>query len=418
MGGVIARMCLGVWLACMTVAAAQLPPEILVDRYLLRADRLMEAKDPKGALEMMGKIVALQEEHGLTLPDEFHFNQAKVALSEGSIQEAIDAANTYLLTAGREGKFYREALELLEDVEQLQTWFDAEQTCAGKSKGAACWMELTGHPGCYVWNDYFLNDEDESVTWTGGCPGGRAQGEGTLKWVRDGGKKTLEATGNLKEGKKHRKWTDRYDNGSVWEGPYVEGKRHGQWVGRFANGTVREGPYMEGKRNGGWVERWANGQVHEGPYVEGKRHGQWVLRLADGEVQEGSFVEGKKQGRWVWLGPTGAVWAGPFVDGKRHGEWVERDADGKSRKGPYVEGEKHGHWAMHQADGSVYEEGPYVDGKRRGHWIRRHANGTVYREGPYVDGEKHGQWVTHYTDESVYEATFVEGERQGEWVKR
>ena len=51
---VIGRVCVAVWLGCIT--AGQLPPEIL-DRYLLRADRLMEAKDPKGALEV---IVALQ----------------------------------------------------------------------------------------------------------------------------------------------------------------------------------------------------------------------------------------------------------------------------------------------------------------------------------------------------------------------
>ena len=64
---VIGRIVLAVWLGCVT-AAAQLPPEIQVDRYLLRADRLMEAKDPQGALELMGKIVALQKEHGLTFP--------------------------------------------------------------------------------------------------------------------------------------------------------------------------------------------------------------------------------------------------------------------------------------------------------------------------------------------------------------
>ena len=75
MRGVIARICLGVWLSCITGVAAQLPPEIMVDRYLLRADRLMEAKDPTAALEVMGKIIALQKEHGLTLPDEFHFKK-------------------------------------------------------------------------------------------------------------------------------------------------------------------------------------------------------------------------------------------------------------------------------------------------------------------------------------------------------
>ena len=180
--GVIGSVFLGVWLGCIAATAGQLPPEIQVDRYLLRADRLMEAKDPKGALEVMGKIVALQKEHGLTLPEEFHFKHAKVAFSAGEVQEAVDAVHTYLLDAGREGKFYREALELLEEAEQreqLQSWIGTDKTCAGQPKGTSCWMELTGQPGCYVWNGSL--SPDDTVTWTGTCSGGRAQGGGNAQ---------------------------------------------------------------------------------------------------------------------------------------------------------------------------------------------------------------------------------------------
>ena len=48
-------------LSFLAAAAAQLPPEILVERYLLRAGRLMESKDPKGALEVMSKIVSTEK---------------------------------------------------------------------------------------------------------------------------------------------------------------------------------------------------------------------------------------------------------------------------------------------------------------------------------------------------------------------
>ena len=307
--GMIGSALIGIWLGCVTAAAVQLPPEIEVDRYLLRADRLMEADDAKGALEVMGKIVELQKEHGLTLPNEFHFKHAKVAMSAGSVPEALDAVNTYLLAAGRESKFYREALELLEDAEERQDWIQTRQTCAGQPKGTSCWMEVTGHPDCFVWNPNL--QPDETVTWTSGCAGRQAQGEGTLKWVWDGGKETSESTGNLKEGKMHGQWVERWKNGGGAEGPYVEGKRHGQWVVRLADGGVQEGPYVEGKRHGQWVVRLASGSVHEGPYVKGKMHGQWVVRGADGTVHEGSYVEGKM-----------------------HGQWVERDADGTVQESP------------------------------------------------------------------------------------
>ena len=115
--GMIGRGLLGIWLGWVTAAAAQLPPEILADRYLVQAERLMKEKDFKGAVEAMEKIVELQKEHGLTLPAEFHFKYAQIAQSAGLLEVAIDAVKRYLVEAGREGKWYREALELLDRAE-------------------------------------------------------------------------------------------------------------------------------------------------------------------------------------------------------------------------------------------------------------------------------------------------------------
>ena len=263
-----------VLLSCFAVAAAQSSPENLVEQHLLRADRLMESGDPKGALELMKKIMLLQMAFGVTLPDEFPLDHARIALSAGSTGEAIDAANGYLVQAGREGRFYREALELLQEagrMEQLQTWFGAENMCVGQPKGASCWMEVTGEPDCHVWNHNL--QPDEIVTWTGTCAEGKAYGEGTTRWVYDGGKKTLVATGTLKDG-----------------------RVHGPWVLRWPDGKVEEGSYADWKRQGRWVIRNANGDVEEGSYVNGKKHGQWVIRKANGEVEHLTFENDKRLG--------------------------------------------------------------------------------------------------------------------------
>ena len=95
----------------------QLPPEILVDRHLVRAERLFADDDPEAALEAMNEILALQEEHGLVLEDDFHFQYARVAFPAGRTERAIASLNEYLVAAGREGAFYREALELLDSAE-------------------------------------------------------------------------------------------------------------------------------------------------------------------------------------------------------------------------------------------------------------------------------------------------------------
>ena len=105
-------------MGCFTVAAAQLPPDVMVDKYLLEAKMLSEEKDHRGALEAMDRIVALQKEHDLTLPEAFPFHYAQTALAAGSVQATIDSANRYLTAAGREGKYYREALELLVKAER------------------------------------------------------------------------------------------------------------------------------------------------------------------------------------------------------------------------------------------------------------------------------------------------------------
>ena len=118
MWGVIGRVCVAVWMGCFTVAAAQLPPDVMVDKYLLEAKMLSEEKDHRGDLEAMDRIVALQKEHDLTLPEAFPFHYAPTALAAGSVQATIDSANRYLTAAGREGKYYREALELLVKAER------------------------------------------------------------------------------------------------------------------------------------------------------------------------------------------------------------------------------------------------------------------------------------------------------------
>ena len=468
--GTIGTVFWGVWLVCFAVSAAQLPPEVMVDQYLLRADRLLEAEDPKGALDLMNKIVALRKEHGLTFPEEFHFKYAKVALSAGSIQAAKESLNKYLTVARRGDGFYREALELSLEIGEMEaeripctgqpkgsecwmelvnqpksyvwnsdhhpvqtvTWtggyfgnlahgqgtlkwgFDidqvprdkstsqaAEPKCAGQPQYTSCWIKVTGHPECFVWNGFLVTGE--VVTWTGESSGGQLQGQGTLKWANRYGKVSREETGSFHDGKQHGQWVWRFS--SQRDQPRQFLYWYGERVGSTAeDDQVMKGRLVKGKRHGNWVIRDANGDVEEGPYVEGERHGNWVIRDANGDVEEGPYVDGERHGSWITRWGQGYVWEGPYVDGKRHGNWVIRDANGDVEEGPYVEGERHGNWVIRDANGDV-EEGPYVDGKRHGQWVERDKDGKV-SEGPYVKGKLRGRWVWRYPNGRVREVTF------------
>ena len=327
MRGVIKSIFILASLGFSTNASAQLPPEVIADKYLVQAEQLFEKKDYVAALNMMDKIIALQKEHNITLLDEFHFKYAQVAISTGSFQTALDAVSKYL-SAGRGSEFYKEALVLLikieEELEGLKV--TPENMCEGKPVGSSCWMALTDQPECYVWNPDL--QKDETVTWSGACSDGFAEGEGTLlrnysynpydDYWREGRE---EAMGYLRNGYRQGLWTDHI---STWTGGVTEQK----------------GPYLNSKRHGLWVERWPDNyspKKEEGAYVDGKRYGKWVTHESDGRVGGGSYVDGKKQGHWIEPYPAGQ-WEGPYVDDKRHGQWIFRYLDGHTETKTYVNG--------------------------------------------------------------------------------
>ena len=116
---------------------AQLPPEIMVDRHLVRVDRLLVTGDPGAALEAMNEILVLQEEHDLELGNDFPFRYARVAFAAGRTETAIASLNEYLMAAGRQGEFYREALQLLDSAEVRLAREEAEQRRADVERGRA-----------------------------------------------------------------------------------------------------------------------------------------------------------------------------------------------------------------------------------------------------------------------------------------
>ena len=128
-------------------ANAQLPPEIMVDRHLLRAERLLAADDAAGALDAMNEILALQEEHDLLLQDDFDFQYAQVAYAAGRTETTIAALNEYLVAAGRDAEFYREALELLDSAELRLEREEAERRRARRRAEAERRRAVRWPPG-------------------------------------------------------------------------------------------------------------------------------------------------------------------------------------------------------------------------------------------------------------------------------
>ena len=119
------------------VAAMQLPPDIQADRYLVRAQRQIEEQDFAGAKQSMEQRLEFQSQHGLEIPEEFFYRYAEVLGRLELHDEAVEAATKYLTLAGRDGEHYREALELLDEIEQAKAAAEAAAEVARRRVEAA-----------------------------------------------------------------------------------------------------------------------------------------------------------------------------------------------------------------------------------------------------------------------------------------
>ncbi len=79
-------------------------------------------------------------------------------------------------------------MRVLGVVLALLAWTLAAQVVSADEHSS--WQRLENNPGCVVWNPH--PHEQETVTWSGACANGRAQGRGTVVWrnVEDGEWKT------------------------------------------------------------------------------------------------------------------------------------------------------------------------------------------------------------------------------------
>ena len=118
----------------VTSADAQLPPEILADSYLLRAEQAIGGGDHSRARAEIDKIILLQKEHELDLDEEFHFRYAKVAAAADLPEQSHEAVVKYLTLAGREGRHYVEALDLMNRAQQaLEGQQEPQSASSGQS---------------------------------------------------------------------------------------------------------------------------------------------------------------------------------------------------------------------------------------------------------------------------------------------
>ncbi|MYC52631.1 MAG: PorT family protein [Gammaproteobacteria bacterium] len=111
-----AALCLAAVLGPAVAAGQELPPEVQVDLYLVRAERHIQNQNWPAALEALDIVLLLQADGGMETPSELWFTHARAALEAGFPDAAITSATRYLQEAGRQGESYQAALVLLDQA--------------------------------------------------------------------------------------------------------------------------------------------------------------------------------------------------------------------------------------------------------------------------------------------------------------
>lgn len=125
---------------------------------------------------------------------------------------------------------------------------------------------ITDAKGCKIAN--LAPQEGETVSWSGECRNGLANGEGTLTWF-ESGVKTEVYEGTMVDGYAEGRGTLRR-GGSAYVGEFKQSLQHGR--GRYED---------------------ADGSWYSGEWSEGVPHGRGQMLTPDGKLLKGFWNKGE-----------------------------------------------------------------------------------------------------------------------------
>ena len=131
--------------------------------------------------------------------------------------------------------------------------------------------------GCKVVNQ--SPQEGESITWSGGCERGLANGEGKLSWFINGVRT------------------------EVYEGTMVDGYAEGRGRLRRAEGTY-VGEWKRSQRHGRGRYDDADGSWYQGEWSEDRPHGRGQMVTPEGRLLRGYWNNGEYEDEGAMPGRT------------------------------------------------------------------------------------------------------------------
>jgi len=159
----------------------------------------------------------------------------------------------------------------------------------------------------------------ETITWSGACKDGFAEGPGTLEWFANN-KLTVHYESTLTRGVLNGAGYAKWASGAEYEGAFLNDRRHGKGIEQLPDKTRYEGEWKDGKRNGKGIEQLLDRTRYEGEWKDGEKEGGGSITYALGASYVGQWKAGLFHGRGKATYTSGKVIEGEFIAGLPAGQ--------------------------------------------------------------------------------------------------
>ena len=175
----------------------------------------------------------------------------------------------------------------------------------------------------------------------------------------------------------------------------------------FSDGRSYQGALKNGRKLGAGTHVWADGLRYEGNWVDDVQTGRGKLVFVNGDSYEGDFVANERTGQGVFQQKSGNTYTGQWLRGQRDGDGVEIWVDGQRYEGGWKANRKEGIGLMRFPDGGTYE-GPWVNDQATGQGDIVFASGDIYT-GHVRNGVPNGQGIFRWGSGDRFEGEFDAG---------
>lgn len=175
-------------------------------------------------------------------------------------------------------------------------------------------------------------------------------------------------------------------------------------------GAFRQDPATGVISGEGNVE-FFDGRSYQGPLKNGRKEGSGAYLWADGQRYVGEWRNDLQHGRGVWTSRAGDRYEGAHVAGRREGEGSMAYASGMRYEGSWKADQETGRGRLQFANGDVYE-GDFVQGERTGIGVYRQKQGSTF-SGQWLRGLRDGNGVEEWANGLRYDGAWRANRKEG-----